>query len=70
LAAGIGVLSLFVRAGLKASNGEARRQIQGGGLRVDDEVVTDERALVARDAPGAVVKLSVGRKKHALVKAV
>jgi tyrosyl-tRNA synthetase len=70
LSAGIGVLTLFVRAGLAASNGEARRQIKGGGLRVDDEVVSDERALVSRNAPGAVVKLSIGRKKHALVKAV
>jgi tyrosyl-tRNA synthetase len=70
LSAGIGVLTLFVRAGLAASNGEARRQIKGGGLRVDDEIVTDERALVSRSAPGAVVKLSLGRKKHALVKAV
>jgi tyrosyl-tRNA synthetase len=70
LSAGIGVLTLFVRAGLAASNGEARRQIKGGGLRVDDEIVTDERALVARSAPDAVIKLSVGRKKHALVKAV
>jgi tyrosyl-tRNA synthetase len=70
LSAGIGVLTLFVRAGLAASNGEARRQIKGGGLRVDDEIVTDERALVSRSAPDAVVKLSAGRKKHALVKAV
>jgi tyrosyl-tRNA synthetase len=70
LSAGIGVLTLFVRAGLAASNGEARRQIKGGGLRVDDEIVTDERALVARSTPDAVIKLSVGRKKHALVKAV
>ena len=70
LSAGIGVLTLFVRAGLALSNGEARRQVQGGGLRVDDEVVTSDRAVISRDKKGAVVKLSVGRKKHALVKAI
>jgi tyrosyl-tRNA synthetase len=70
LDAGIGVLALFVRAGLVASNGEARRQVKGGGLRVNDEAVTDEKASVSgRDlsADGAV-KLSLGRKRHVLVK--
>ena len=43
LEAGIGVLAGFVRAGLVASNGEARRQIKGGGLRVNDAAVTDEK---------------------------
>src|SRR6201989_3358887 len=42
LEAGAGVLALFVKAGLVGSNGEARRQIKGGGLRVNDIVVTDE----------------------------
>ena len=42
LSAGIGVLSAFVKAGLVKSNGEARRQIAGGGLRVNDAGVTDE----------------------------
>ena len=69
--AGLGVLAAFVRAGLVASTGEARRQIRGGGLRVNDEVVTDERAIIGRDALGAagVVKLSFGRKKHVLLRA-
>ncbi|HZP20963.1 MAG TPA: tyrosine--tRNA ligase [Bauldia sp.] len=70
LAAGIGLLGLFVRAGLVASNGEARRQIKGGGLRVNDTVVTDERAQVtAGDLAAGAIKLSLGRKKHVLVKA-
>src|SRR5476651_1149080 len=43
LEAGIGVLASFVKAGLVASNGEARRQIKGGGLRVNDASVTDEK---------------------------
>ncbi len=69
--AGLGVLSAFVRANLVASTGEARRQIRGGGLRVNDVAVTDERAVITRDALQAsgVVKLSLGRKKHVLLRA-
>jgi tyrosyl-tRNA synthetase len=69
---GLGVLSLFVQAGLVASNGEARRQIKGGGLRVNDQAITDEKVLVGPDALTAegVVKLSLGRKKHILVRPV
>ncbi len=69
--AGLGVLSAFVRAGLVASTGEARRQVKGGGLRVNDAVVTDERAVIgAADLNAdAAVKLSFGRKKHVLLKA-
>jgi len=69
LAGGIGVLALFVRAGLVASNGEARRQIRGGGLRLNDVPIADERAMVTTgDARDGVVKLSLGRKKHVLVR--
>ena len=69
LAAGIGVLALFVRAGLVSSNGEARRQIRGGGLRLNDVAVANETAVVADgDLIGGVVKLSLGRKKHVLVR--
>jgi len=70
LEAGIGVLALFVRAGLVASNGEARRQIKGGGLRVNDKVVTDEKmVLTPKDlTPEGVIKLSLGRKRHVLLK--
>ncbi len=66
---GIGVLALFVRAGLVSSNGEARRQIRGGGLRLNDTVIADEKTVVtSADAAGGVVKLSLGRKKHVLVR--
>jgi tyrosyl-tRNA synthetase len=70
--AGLGALSAFVRAGLVASTGEARRQVRGGGLRINDQALTDERASIGRDAVGAggVVKLSLGRKKHVLLRAV
>ena len=67
---GIGVLSAFVKAGLVASNGEARRQIKGGGLRVNDTAVTDEKLLLTPQnlTPEGVIKLSLGRKRHVLLK--
>jgi tyrosyl-tRNA synthetase len=71
LAGGLGVLTAFVKAGLVASTGEARRQVKSGGLRVNDVVVTDERASIGEgdiSASGAA-KLSLGRKKHVLLKA-
>jgi tyrosyl-tRNA synthetase len=70
LAAGLGVLNAFVKAGLVKSNGEARRQIQGGGLRVNDAVLKDENAkLSPADAKDGVIKLSLGRKRHVLLRA-
>ena len=70
LEAGIGVLALFVKAGLVASNGEARRQIKGGGLRVNDVAVTDEKMVLtlADLTPEGVIKLSLGKKRHVLLK--
>ncbi|MGE0564209.1 MAG: tyrosine--tRNA ligase [Pseudolabrys sp.] len=67
---GLGVLKAFVDAGLVASNGEARRQIKSGGLKVNDTTVTDEKmTLSARDlTPEGVIKLSLGKKKHVLLK--
>jgi tyrosyl-tRNA synthetase len=68
---GIGVLSAFAeKTGLVASNGEARRQIKGGGLKVNDATVTDEKmTLTLKDlTPEGVIKLSLGRKKHVLLK--
>lgn len=68
-AAGVGVLSAFVLAGLCDSNGEARRQVRGGGLKVNDAAVTDERAVIGDgDLKEGVVKLSLGRKKHVLLR--
>jgi tyrosyl-tRNA synthetase len=70
LAAGIGVLTMFVRAGLAASNGEARRQVKGGGLRVNDVQVTDEKMALTREllTPEGVIKLSAGKKRHVLLR--
>ncbi len=70
LKTGLGVLAAFVKADLVASNGEARRQIKGGGLRVNDAAVTDEKMqLGERDlTPEGVIKLSLGRKRHVLLR--
>jgi tyrosyl-tRNA synthetase len=72
LDAGLGVLTAFVRAGLVKSNGEARRQIQGGGLKVNDDTVTDEKATLTSSSltPQGVIKLSLGKKRHVLLKPV
>jgi tyrosyl-tRNA synthetase len=69
---GLGVLVAFVKAGLVASNGEARRQIKGGGLKLNDAPVTDEKMLLTgRDlSPEGVIKLSLGRKRHVLLRPV
>ncbi|MDF2374344.1 MAG: tyrosine--tRNA ligase [Rhizobiaceae bacterium] len=72
LNAGIGILSLFVTAGLAGSNGEARRHIKGGAVRINDSQVSDERRVIS-DADltqDGVIKLSLGKKKHLLVRPV
>ncbi|WP_315806928.1 MULTISPECIES: tyrosine--tRNA ligase [unclassified Bradyrhizobium] len=68
--AGLGVLAAFVKAGLVASNGEARRQIKGGGLRVNDTPVTDEKMVLTPKelTSEGVIKLSLGKKRHVLIK--
>jgi len=70
LEAGLGVLTAFVKANLVASNGEARRQIKNGGLRVNDDTVTDETMTLspAQLTPQGVIKLSLGKKRHVLLK--
>jgi tyrosyl-tRNA synthetase len=72
LAAGIGVLSAFVKAGLAASNGEVRRAIANNAIMVNDaRVISDKAAIGEADvtADGAI-KLSLGRKRHVLLKPV
>ena len=69
LRSGIGLLTLFVQAELAASNGEARRHVKGGAVRVNDQQITDERlAINESDLVDGVVKLSLGKKKHVLVR--
>jgi tyrosyl-tRNA synthetase len=67
---GIAAFELFNRAGLAASNGEARRLIRGGGARINDTIVDDETRIVrlADLGPQGVLKLSAGRKRHVIVR--
>jgi len=72
LETGIAAFELFAEAGLVDSKGEARRLIKGGGARVNDAAVkTDVQVVSLADAgPDGLVKLSAGRKRHVLIKAV
>ena len=74
LDAGLGVLTAFGPdyAGLVPSTGEARRQVRSGGLRVNDQPVSDERGVLRPSdlTPEGVIKLSFGKKKHVLLRAV
>jgi tyrosyl-tRNA synthetase len=72
LESGLSVLEAYVLLHLVMSKGEARRQIRNGGLRVNDVVVTDENMLLTTKdlTPEGVIKLSLGRKRHVLLKPV
>jgi tyrosyl-tRNA synthetase len=71
LNAGIPLTTLAHLSGLTSSSSEARRQIEGGGLRLNDVAVKDVKATVSlSDFANGVVKLSIGRKKHLLMKLV
>ena len=69
---GIGVLGAFVRAGLATSNGEVRRAIANNAILVNDKRVASEKATIgeADVTADGVVKLSLGRKRHVLLKPV
>ncbi|MBI2715835.1 MAG: tyrosine--tRNA ligase [Rhizobiales bacterium] len=60
----------FVTAGLISTTSEARRRIKLGGLRVNDQTISDERLILTTEhlTPEGVIKLSLGKKKHALLK--
>jgi tyrosyl-tRNA synthetase len=69
LALPCGIVQACVDVGFAKSNGEARRAIQGGGIRVNDDAVSDEKmelSVALLNADG-VVKLSMGKKKHVLI---
>ena len=70
LEAGVAAFELFRRAGLAASNGEARRLIKGGGARLNNQPVGAEtQAITLSDVdPQGTIKLSAGKKRHALVR--
>jgi len=72
LKTGLAANAAFVSASLVASTSEARRQIKGGGLKVNDTTVTDEKLILTEadlTAEG-VIKLSLGKKKHVLLRPV
>jgi tyrosyl-tRNA synthetase len=70
--AGLGVLAAFVKAGLAASNGEVRRAIANNAIMVNDVRITSDKASIGEADVTAegVVKLSLGRKRHVLLKPV
>ena len=74
LAKGLGVLTAFAeKTELVASNGEARRQIKAGGLKVNDDIShrrEDDALGCETSTPEGVIKLSLGRKKHVLIKPI
>jgi tyrosyl-tRNA synthetase len=71
LDAGLPAFEALQRAGLCASGGEARRLIKGGGGRVNDVAFSNETQLVSASDlnDDGVIKLSVGKKRHALLRA-
>ena len=68
LSAGIPAFELVFNSGLVASKGEARKLIRGGGVKLNDQVLSDEgRSINAADLNGdGRIKLSLGKKRHAL----
>ncbi len=69
LAAGAPLLEQFIATGLIASKSEGRRHIAAGALKVNDVPLAEERLLTAADLVDGAVKISIGKKKHALVRA-
>jgi tyrosyl-tRNA synthetase len=67
LADGVGIVQLFVRAGLSASGKEAKRLILEGGAKVNDEIVTDTALRYGAGHLVEPLKLTAGKKRHALV---
>ena len=72
LEAGIAAFELFRRAGLASSNSEARRLIKGGGARLNNAPVVAETQMITHGDldPQGTIKLSAGKKRHALVRVV
>jgi len=68
LEAGYPLLRAFAKTSLIASNGEGRRHIKAGALKVNDETISAERQLTTADLQDGAIKLSIGKKKHALIR--
>lgn len=70
LLSGVAILDLLVEAGFASSKGEARRLIQGGGIRCNDNIISDDK-FVAQESDltdEGYIKLSAGKKRHALIR--
>ena len=65
---GISIVQLIVRAGLAGSGREAKRLISENGARLNDEPLNDAGLMLDASALRAPIKLSAGKKRHALVK--
>jgi len=70
IALGTGLLAANVLAGFASSNSEARRHVQSGAIRINDAPVSDDRLVLTQQMLNAdgVIKLSMGKKKHVLLK--
>lgn len=69
LSSGIAILALLQRAGFASSNGEARRLIRGGGAKINGNKIEDESLTVDRQfLSGGIIKISAGKKRHAIVR--
>ena len=70
LEGGLNILDLFVDAGLASSKGDVKRLIKGGGAKINDATITDMSMIVTPTAinEDGIIKLSSGKKKHALIK--
>ncbi len=68
IGAGISIVQLLVKSGLAASGKEAKRLIADHGARIDDVVVTDSTRVLASTEFSQTLKLSAGKKRHALIK--
>jgi tyrosyl-tRNA synthetase len=67
LAEGVSVSSLFVKAGLAKSGKDAKRLIAEGGARLNDEAVTEAGQMITAADLATPIKLTAGRKRHALI---
>ena len=70
LGAGISIVQLIVKAGLVKSGKEAKRLIAENGAKLDDKPLTDAGFMLDAAAFGSPIKLSAGKKRHALVQLV
>jgi len=70
LDAGFGVLNAFVAAGLAASNGEVRRAITNNAIAVNDKRINSDKHMIGENdlTPEGVIKLSLGKKRHVLLR--